>query len=120
MLGVKQAFTIFHHYKIKLNNMDENKDKKQNTSTFITDQLANERTFLAWVRTSIGIMAFGFVIEKFSLFLKQMGLVVTHSSIFTTEPNGIQTHSALLGIILLGFGTLICLLAFIKYKKAEQ
>jgi len=25
---------------------------------------ANERTFLAWIRTSIGIMAFGFVVEK--------------------------------------------------------
>ncbi len=35
--------------------------------------MANERTFLAWVRTSIAIMAFGFVVEKFSLFVKQMG-----------------------------------------------
>ena len=33
------------------------------------DHLANERTFLAWIRTSIGIMAFGFVVVKFSLFL---------------------------------------------------
>jgi uncharacterized membrane protein YidH (DUF202 family) len=24
--------------------------------------MANERTFLAWIRTSIGIMAFGFVV----------------------------------------------------------
>ena len=32
------------------------------------EHLANERTFLAWVRTSIAIIAFGFVIEKFSLF----------------------------------------------------
>ena len=29
--------------------------------------MANERTFLAWIRTSIGIMAFGFVVEKFAL-----------------------------------------------------
>ncbi len=35
--------------------------------------MANERTFLAWIRTSIAIMAFGFVVEKFSLFVKQMG-----------------------------------------------
>ena len=31
--------------------------------------MANERTFLAWIRTCIGIMAFGFVIEKFIIFL---------------------------------------------------
>jgi putative membrane protein len=35
-----------------------------------SDHAANERTFLAWVRTAIAIMAFGFVIEKFDLFLK--------------------------------------------------
>jgi uncharacterized membrane protein YidH (DUF202 family) len=29
--------------------------------------MANERTFLAWIRTSIGVMAFGFVVEKFAL-----------------------------------------------------
>jgi putative membrane protein len=29
--------------------------------------MANERTFLAWIRTGIGIMAFGFVIENFSV-----------------------------------------------------
>jgi uncharacterized membrane protein YidH (DUF202 family) len=28
--------------------------------------MANERTFLTWIRTSIGIMAFGFVVEKFA------------------------------------------------------
>jgi putative membrane protein len=34
-----------------------------------TDHAANERTFLAWVRTGIAMIAFGFVIEKFNLFL---------------------------------------------------
>jgi putative membrane protein len=34
-----------------------------------SDHAANERTFLAWVRTGIAVMAFGFVIEKFNLFV---------------------------------------------------
>ncbi|HLJ83974.1 MAG TPA: DUF202 domain-containing protein [Candidatus Eremiobacteraceae bacterium] len=33
----------------------------------VTDHLANERTFLAYVRTSLSLMAFGFVIAKFAL-----------------------------------------------------
>jgi putative membrane protein len=37
------------------------------------DHSANERTFLAWVRTSIAVMAFGFLVEKFDLFLEQAG-----------------------------------------------
>jgi putative membrane protein len=35
-----------------------------------SDHAANERTFLAWVRTGIAVIAFGFVIEKFNLFLQ--------------------------------------------------
>jgi putative membrane protein len=34
-----------------------------------TDHAANERTFLAWVRTAIAVMAFGFLIERFDIFL---------------------------------------------------
>jgi len=34
-----------------------------------SDHAANERTYLAWVRTGIAIIAFGFLIEKFNLFL---------------------------------------------------
>lgn len=37
-----------------------------------SDHAANERTFLAWVRTGIALMAFGFVIEKFNLFVLAM------------------------------------------------
>lgn len=38
-----------------------------------TDHAANERTYLAWIRTAIAVMAFGFLIEKFDLFLSYLG-----------------------------------------------
>ena len=57
--------------------MKTDKDLKQNAS----DHLANERTLLAWVRTCIGIMAFGFVVVKFSLFIKQISLVLGKDTI---------------------------------------
>lgn len=37
-----------------------------------SDHAANERTFLAWVRTGIAIIALGFVIEKFYLVLVEL------------------------------------------------
>ena len=37
-----------------------------------SDHAANERTFLAWVRTGIAVIAFGFVIDKFNLFVLTM------------------------------------------------
>lgn len=47
--------------------------KKQ---TNASDHLANEQTFLAWIRTSLGVMAFGFVVVKFSLFVKQIAILL--------------------------------------------
>jgi putative membrane protein len=37
-----------------------------------SDHAANERTYLAWVRTGIAIIAFGFVVEKFNLFMRSL------------------------------------------------
>lgn len=37
-----------------------------------SDHAANERTFLAWIRTAIAVMAFGFLVEKFDIFLAYM------------------------------------------------
>jgi putative membrane protein len=37
-----------------------------------SDHAANERTFLAWVRTGIATIGFGFVVEKFNLFVLSM------------------------------------------------
>lgn len=35
-----------------------------------SDHAANERTFLAWTRTGLAVIAFGFVIEKFNILLE--------------------------------------------------
>lgn len=77
--------------------------------------MANERTFLAWIRTSIAIMAFGFVVEKFSLFVKQMGYYLGKE--IAPPPSG---QSSIIGIILVGLGVIMGVLAFLRYKKVEQ
>jgi uncharacterized membrane protein YidH (DUF202 family) len=81
--------------------------------------MANERTFLAWIRTSIGIMAFGFVVEKFALFLKQMALIVGNASIGKALPPS-HGYSAIVGIFLVGLGTFMGLFAFVRYRKVER
>jgi len=77
--------------------------------------MANERTFLAWIRTSIAIMAFGFVVEKFSLFVRQMGLYLGKES---APPAPIS--SSFIGIVLVGLGVLMGVLAFVRYKTVER
>jgi putative membrane protein len=38
----------------------------------VRDHLANERTFLAWVRTALGLIGLGFVLARMGLFLRQL------------------------------------------------
>ncbi len=76
--------------------------------------MANERTFLAWVRTSISVMAFGFVVERFSLFVRQMAAYMGK----TAPPH--PSYSAVIGIILVGIGVLMGLLAFIRFRIVER
>ena len=38
----------------------------------LSDYLASERTFLAWIRTGLALMGFGFVVARFGLFLQQV------------------------------------------------
>ena len=77
--------------------------------------MANERTFLAWIRTSIAIMAFGFVVEKFALFIKQISYFLGKE---VAAPS--RGYSSIFGIFLVGLGTLMGVLAFIRYKKIER
>lgn len=90
-------------------------------STHPRDHMANERTFLAWIRTSIGIMAFGFVVEKFSLFLKHLNLWLAKEQMAPLiPPPHVQGLSSLFGVLLVGLGVVICLLSFFRYKKVEK
>jgi len=85
--------------------------------------MANERTFLSWIRTSIGIMAFGFVVEKFSLFVKQIAFFLGRNSegaAVTSAQAHTAGYSSTFGIMLIGLGALMGLLAFVRYKKVER
>lgn len=42
-----------------------------------TDHAANERTFLAWLRTGVAVIAFGFLIDRFDLFVITMSKTVS-------------------------------------------
>lgn len=47
----------------------------------LRDYLAAERTFLAWIRTALALMGFGFVVARFGLFLQQLQIVEHQPSV---------------------------------------
>jgi putative membrane protein len=73
----------------------------------ISDHLANERTFLAWIRTSVGLMGFGFVVVKFSIFVRQISIVVDRAI-----PVPSHGYSSVMGVSLVAFGAYIGILSF--------
>jgi putative membrane protein len=80
-----------------------------------SDHLPNERTLLAWIRTGIGIMAFGFVVVKFSLFVRELGLALCKP--VSVSPSGL---SAPIGIMLVAVGALSLFLSLLRYHKTKK
>ena len=75
---------------------------------------AKERTFLAWVRTGLALMGFGFVVARFGLFL---GLVHSKGTEITDPHSGI---SLWLGTLLVLMGVILELGATIDYIQFGQ
>jgi putative membrane protein len=80
-----------------------------------TDHSANERTYLAWIRTAVTVVAFGFLIEKFDLImshtLKTPGTGDFFEASLAVEVLGIIMFSS--GIVI----TLISTFRFFNYKR---
>lgn len=77
---------------------------------------ANERTFLAWLRTSIALIGFGFAIARFGLFLRQLRATLTQQ---TMQPESVHPffNSETLGVSLVGFGILTIAFAAWQYRQ---
>jgi putative membrane protein len=78
----------------------------------VSDHLANERTYLAWVRTGIAIIALGFVVARFGLFLREISPVASPAT---------SIHiSSILGVALVLVGGFMELLALKRFVKNQE
>src|SRR5215831_4053566 len=77
----------------------------------LRDYLAAERTFLAWIRTGLALMGFGFVVARFGLFLQQLQIL---------QPTPAASRSGLslwFGTILIAVGVIVNLSAARQYSR---
>ena len=64
---------------------------------------AQERTFLAWIRTGLGLMGVGFAVARFGLFLREMHATESHGTVHGT---GLSVWSGV-AIVVLGVVVLV-------------
>jgi putative membrane protein len=80
-----------------------------------TDHLANERTFLAWIRTAVSIIAFGFVVIKFLLPHNPVPALKTN-----TIPIQADNHAVVTGISFFFIGAAISTLTYLRYRLTGE
>jgi putative membrane protein len=81
-----------------------------------SDHAANERTFLAWVRTAIAVMAFGFVIERFDLFLQVAAPRLTQRQL---SSHG-QAFANAAGLAFIAIGVAMIVLAGFRFARTAK
>ena len=81
-----------------------------------SDHAANERTFLAWVRTAIALMGFGFVVERFDLFLRASPIVFASH---TTTSHNLRLGEVA-GLALMGAGLIVLLVSIARFLSTAR
>jgi putative membrane protein len=85
------------------------------------DHAANERTFLAWVRTGIAVIAFGFVIEKFNLFLLSLLAATSLDPIRRSQLERLSGPSTpYQGLALIVVGIALLIVATVRFVRTER
>ncbi|MEA5420120.1 DUF202 domain-containing protein [Spirulina sp. CCNP1310] len=77
---------------------------------------ANERTFLAWIRTALAMIGIGLAIARFGLFLRQSQFL-THPE--TTTLNTLE-GSEILGLGFIASGLALIVLALFNYSRVSR
>ena len=76
------------------------------------DHLANERTFLAWVRTGAAIVVFGFAIGRVAIAMRQL-------TAFSGHPIRTAGVSVWMGAGSIGAGVLLVVAGLMRYRKTR-
>lgn len=82
---------------------------------YTSELLAAERTFLAWVRTSIAVVTLGFVVAKFGLWMRELALQLNPRASIQS------THLSLpIGVGMMAFGAALVIFAAWHFHVVSQ
>ncbi len=78
-------------------------DRRDVPEAAVRDHLANERTLLAWQRTALGVIAIGFLVDRFAL-----------------EGGGTTVTGSVLGIAIVLLGAVVSVLGAYRFMRTER
>ena len=81
----------------------EEPGQRLDTHTLVREHLANERTLLSWVRTGVGLISFGLVVERVG-----------------AQMNGPSGASGIFGIALAGLGCLALVMGTAQFLRSRR
>ena len=85
---------------------------------------AAERTFLAWIRTGLGLMGVGFAVSRFGLFLREMQASGAHSPASGSQMHGAGVQatgvSVYSGVALVALGVVVNLAAVAQHFQTVR
>ena len=80
------------------------------------DHAANERTYLAWVRTGITVMVLGFIVEKFEIFLASLRGLLADKVDVVVHSRGPE----LVSLALVSFGLLVIVAGAVRFFSVKS
>ena len=90
--------------------------EKQLKLHHLSEHQGNERTYLAWLRTSISLISFGLAINKFGVYLDQLA---AKSGAPAAATSGSVVDAATVGLSLVGFGMLMVVWGAVRYTHVS-
>jgi len=82
---------------------EQTRDRRELPEAAVRDHLANERTMLAWQRTALGVIAIGFLVDRFAL-----------------EGGGTTVTGSILGIIIVLLGAAVSIMGVYRFMRTER
>ena len=82
-----------------------------------TDYLANERTFLAWIRTGVALIALGFVVARFGLLLRELA---TGRGVLPSTSIAGGHVSSYIGTAIVLLAALLLALSYVHYRATVR
>jgi putative membrane protein len=98
-----------------MSSVEPNTSGDKNSGEIFRLRIQMETMLLGWIRTSLALMGFGFVLARFGLFLREVASV---SEILIKSHRWLALTNTFTGTILILLGVIVLLISMVSHRRA--